>query len=204
MDTHFRNFVIQTSTIFFSECYPSEVILLWTYIASSGQVSGKWGTFGDSLKFNGNDLTKVYLSFVVERGRESSPSVNASPSVFFPVPGNLCLLHDYQLKALHREVFRDRKCPWRKIKYCLGCRKSTEVNSCCSRAHPKPDNFPPYLPSPPSISYSILKGRAASQSPASWRQGWNGLVIICLCLQKASRLDSNTKEDKITFLFPGN
>lgn len=149
MDTHFRNFVIQTSTIFFSECYPSEVILLWTYIASSGQVSGKWGTFGDSLKFNGNDLIKVYLSFVVERGREPSPSVNASPSVFFPVPGNLCLLHDYQLKALHREVFRDRKCPWRKIKYCLGCRKSTEVNSCCSRAHPKPDNFPPYLPSPP-------------------------------------------------------
>lgn len=131
-----------------------------------GSFYERWGTFGDSQKFNSSDSTEVHQSFVVEMGRRPSPPVNASPSLLFPVPGILCLLHDYWLKALHWEVFRDRKSPWRKIKYCLVCRKSTEASSPCSRAHPKPDNFPPYLPAPPSTSYSILKGRAASQSPA--------------------------------------
>lgn len=28
MDTHFENFVIQTSTIFYSECYPPEILLV--------------------------------------------------------------------------------------------------------------------------------------------------------------------------------
>lgn len=141
-----------------------------------------WGTFGDSQKFNSSDSTEVHQSFVVEMGRGPSPPVNASPSLLFPVPGILCLLHDYWLKALHWEVFRDRKSPWRKIKYCLVCRKSTEASSPCSRAHPKPDNFPPYLPAPPPPPTPFWKGgRLHSPLPNGTRAETALSSSVCTC-----------------------
>lgn len=135
MEIQFEKLVIQTSSIFYTECYPFQVFLVALSTAVNIYCLCKWPQVrclekeGDlaTENFNWNDLTKTIRALWQKQGQTPVLRERLLHQIFFPFPGIPCLIHDCWLEVFHREVFCDRKCPFRKMKYFLGYRWTTEA-----------------------------------------------------------------------------
>lgn len=184
------------------------------------QVSGKQGRFGDSEKFNWNNLTKTMRVLQQKQGQTLVFQRQTSPSDLLSLSWNP-LSHSWPLTGSFPQGGSLRqKMSFEKSQIFFRTQKNyRSKNSSSPAAHAKPDNFPLCL----SMLTSVCSAATAELPPAPStssraRQGRGGLTVPHLMapgLQrpchhlfvpagKVSKLNSGIQEAKILFLFPHN